>query len=389
MTKTHPIPANAAGAGSVGRPAARAGRVLRPGALAVCLVIGLALQSPAASARADTAQEVTVAVLQDSPPFSYQSEDGAWRGLAVEMWNRVAIELGLTTRFEGKDRAGLMKAVASGRARFGVGPLSITSDRLARVDFSIPIYVTGVAMAVPRARNSMVGVLVDAVLSATFLKLMIGLLLAAAIMGTLVWFLERRRNPDFSGPKTGLGNGIWFSIVTMTTVGYGDTAPTTAAGRTVAAVWMFASIVLISVFTGTVATLLTVERLGSRLAGFQDLSHVRVAAVTASAAAQLLEAREIPARHFPDVEHALQALLDGHADTLVFDRALLAAALQQRPDLPITILPGTARLEYYAFALTPGEPLRRQIDAVIARTLDSQAWTRVRFEYLGGRDEER
>jgi polar amino acid transport system substrate-binding protein len=183
--------------------------------------------------------------------------------------------------------------------------------------------------------------------------------------------------------------GIYWALVTMTTVGYGDKAPSTLSGRVVATLWMFLSIALISIFTGTVATLLTVERLGPRLAGFQDLSHVRVASVTASAAAQLLNAREIPAEHFPDLEQALQALLDGRADTVVFDRALLASALMRRPGLPIAILPGTARLEYYAFALKPDEPLRRQINRVIARTLDSQAWARVRFEYLGGHDEHR
>ena len=73
---------------------------------------------------------------------------------------------------------------------------------------------------------------------------------------------------------------------------------------------------------------------------------------------------------------------------LIFDRALLAFALTRRPDLGITILPGAARFEYYAFALRPDEPLRRQINAVIARTLDTPAWRRLRSDYLGPQEEE-
>jgi polar amino acid transport system substrate-binding protein len=356
--------------------------------LSAILTITLGLCSPVAGAQGDRSGPVTVAILRDSPPFSYQGHDGMWMGLAVEMWQRVATELHLETRFEGSDRQGLMDAVASGQARFGVGPLSITADRLGRVDFSIPIYATGVAVAVPHVARSHVGVLVNAVLSLTFLKLVGGLLVVAFVVGTIFWMAERHANPAFGGRKVhGWGVGIWLSVVTMTTVGYGDTAPRTLTGRVVAAAWMFASIVLISIFTGTVATLLTLERLGPRIGGFDDLSRARVAAVTASASAQFLEARQVPAQQFPDPEQALRAVLDGRADALVFDRTLLASTLKQHPELPLTILPGVARLEYYAFALRPDEPLRRQINSVIARTLDTAAWRRLRFEYFGNHAE--
>ncbi|HXJ82771.1 MAG TPA: transporter substrate-binding domain-containing protein, partial [Candidatus Methylomirabilis sp.] len=232
-------------------------------------------------------------------------------------------------------------------------------------------------------------VLTDAVMSMAFLKLLAGLLAVAIIVGTAFWLAERRANPAFAGRKmSGWGTGIWLSVVTMTTVGYGDTTPRTVSGRVIAALWMFASIVLISIFTGTVATLLTLERLGPRVAGFEDLEHARVVAVTASAAAHFLEARQVPAQNLPDPEEALQALLDGRADAFVFDRALLASSIKQHPGLPIAIVPGIARLEYYAFALRPDEPLRRQINEVIARTLDTAAWRQVRFEYFGDKSDQ-
>ena len=169
----------------------------------------------------------------------------------------------------------------------------------------------------------------------------------------------------------------------MTTVGYGDKAPRTLGGRVVATLWMFGSIMLISIFTGTVATLLTVERIGPRVRGFEDLDRARVACVGASAAAQLLADRRLTAKSYPDLNQAVQALVDGQADALVHDRALLAAVLKERPDLRVQILPGTERLEYYAFAMRPDEPLRRSINSVIAHILDSEQWNRLRFEYLG------
>lgn len=329
---------------------------------------------------------VTVAVVRDAPPFSSQDEDGSWRGLSVEMWKVIAAELHLHTQFVGMRRSELLDAVEAGRARFGIGALSITAERLERVDFSAPIYATGIAIAVPYVPRGTAAVLGDAILSAAFLKLIGGLLVLLVVVGTSFWMVERRHNPDFAGNVRGWGSGIWLSIVTMTTVGYGDTAPRTWSGRVVAAIWMLASIVLISIFTGTVATLLTVDQMGSRVEGFQDLNRIRVAVLHGTAAEQLMQDRRVQTLPFPDIPQALAALASRKADALVYDRALLAAALKEHPDMPITIRPGTLRVEYYAIAMAYDEPLRRSLNRALAHLLDSPTWSRLRFDYLGSQE---
>ena len=49
------------------------------------------------------------------------------------------------------------------------------------------------------------------------------------------------------------GRAFWWSIQTVTTVGYGDVTPTTDGGRLVAAVLMVAAIALISLVTATIS----------------------------------------------------------------------------------------------------------------------------------------
>jgi voltage-gated potassium channel len=51
-----------------------------------------------------------------------------------------------------------------------------------------------------------------------------------------------------------IGDALWWAIVTVTTVGYGDRYPVTAAGRGVAVVLMLVGIGLIGVLTATVAS---------------------------------------------------------------------------------------------------------------------------------------
>jgi ABC-type amino acid transport substrate-binding protein len=296
----------------------------------------------------------------------------------------VADELHLDAKFVGMTRRELVDAVANGQARFGIGALAITADRLERIGFSIPFDDTGVAILVPYVPRTSWDVVRDAMLSATFLKLSVGLLVLLVVVGTIFWIAERKGNPDFGGKRIqGWGTGVWLSIVTMTTVGYGDKAPRTLGGRIVAALWMFISIALISIFTGTVATLLTLQELGPRISGFADLSRARIACVSGSASSELLAERHLRAEPYPDLYAGLQAVATQKADALVYDHALLAAALKQHPDLPLRMLPGTVRPEYYAFGMRIDEPLRDQINEAIARILDSEAWSRLRFQYLG------
>lgn len=54
-----------------------------------------------------------------------------------------------------------------------------------------------------------------------------------------------------------LSDALWWSIVTCTTVGYGDISPATGIGRVVAVVLMMFGIGLISMLTGTITTFFT------------------------------------------------------------------------------------------------------------------------------------
>lgn len=85
-------------------------------------------------------------------------------------------------------------------------------------------------------------------------------LLLVVVFGSLMYVIEGEENGFTSIPKS-----IYWAIVTLTTVGYGDISPNTDLGRTVAAVIMILGYSIIAVPTGIV----TVEM--SRVAG-RDIS---------------------------------------------------------------------------------------------------------------------
>ncbi|HUG84342.1 MAG TPA: ion channel [Euzebya sp.] len=81
-----------------------------------------------------------------------------------------------------------------------------------------------------------------------------GFLLGAAVLiaalGTLTWGFERQHDDSLI---TTLPEGLWWALVTSTTVGYGDLFPVSPEGRVVAGVLMIVGIAMFSVITAAVA----------------------------------------------------------------------------------------------------------------------------------------
>ena len=75
--------------------------------------------------------------------------------------------------------------------------------------------------------------------------------------GALVTALERDA-PEAS--IRSLPDGLWWAATTVTTVGYGDTYPKTAAGRGVAVALMVLGIALFSILPANLAALLVEDK---------------------------------------------------------------------------------------------------------------------------------
>lgn len=92
------------------------------------------------------------------------------------------------------------------------------------------------------------------------------LLLGSAL---LVWLFEARE-PDARN-ITSFWDGIWWAIVTIATVGYGDRFPVTYPGRMVGLVLIVVGYSLLSVFAGLIASLFVEDR----MKGAKGLKQIR------------------------------------------------------------------------------------------------------------------
>lgn len=85
-----------------------------------------------------------------------------------------------------------------------------------------------------------------------------------------VVYFERGANPEFQN----YGDGLWWALVTVTTIGYGDKAPVTVAGKVVGSGVILLGIGLVGLFMGKISAVL-VERRIREGRGLSDAKHLK------------------------------------------------------------------------------------------------------------------
>ncbi len=336
------------------------------------LLFCLALLVPATAAAQDGA-EMRIAT-REAPPFAMKDDDGRWQGLAIELWRAVAEENGYDYTLVETDLPDMIGGVASGEYDASVGALTITQAREEDVDFSHPFYATGFGIAVRKEPASYFS-LIGKFFSWDFMKTLAVLVAMLTVVGVLFWLAERKRNSDeFASDAKGIGSGFWFAAVTMTTVGYGDKAPRTPAGKIVALIWMFTALLIISTITGMIASSLTADRLEGAVTGPGDLNGVRVGTISDSAGEEWLARDGIRSTGFSKVSDGLAALGAGEIDAFVHDDPLLRYSVGRGELGDLRVLPGSFGRQDYGIALPEDSPLREDVNIALLRHIESDDW---------------
>jgi ABC-type amino acid transport substrate-binding protein len=322
---------------------------------------------------------------KESPPFAMRNEDGTWRGMSIDLWRKIGAELGLSFDVREYDLPGLLAALKDGSIDVAAAALTVTQEREEWADFSHPFYATGLGIAVKARGGGRWLAVLSRLVSREFVAVVGLLALVLFAVGALAWAFERRRNPEQfgGGPLRGLASSFWWSAVTMTTVGYGDKAPKTLAGRLVGIVWMFAGIMLISMFTAAITSAITVTQLTGSVRGPQDLSRVRVASISGTTSAVYLRRRSIRFRSFASAREALEALERGELDAVVYDAPILRHICRMLAARNTRVLATGFERQDYAFGLPAGSALREMVNRELLRTIADPWWEHVTRRYLG------
>ncbi|XP_037891865.1 glutamate receptor ionotropic, kainate 2-like isoform X1 [Glossina fuscipes] len=226
---------------------------------------------------------------------SYKKLDGnnQYEGYGVELIKELANKLGFnyTLINGGNDygsynkttntSTGMLKEIREGRADLAVTDLTITSEREEAVDFSIPFMSLGIAILyvkpqqAPPATFSFMDPFSEEVwwyLGLAFL----GVSLSFFILGRLSPKEWDNPCPCIEEPielenQFTISNSLWFTTGALLQQG-SEIAPKALSVRTVASIWWFFTLIMVSSYTANLAAFLTIETPTTLIENVNDLA---------------------------------------------------------------------------------------------------------------------
>lgn len=329
-------------------------------------------------------KEILEVAVYDSPPFGFMINDTTFSGLMVELWEEIADELDVEFQYHLTDMDGVLSGLRAGFYDVGLGAISVTPKREEIVDFSQPVNPSGTGIGVLSDSFNNKFWLYWRPILIGLLRLIGSLMVILVISGTLVWMLERKRNPNhFKRNLHGLGDGLWWAAVTMATVGYGDKVPVTRAGRLIAIIWIFISIVLVSLFTANASSIFTTTKIESRIQTREDLMSVRVGAAKKSSGEEYLIREHVPYVGYNDIDLAIKALINDEIDAVVSNVPVLKYYKHTKYSKQLAISSKYLLKNNMAIALSDESKLREGIDRALLKKIAESKWQEKVYKYFG------
>ncbi len=320
-----------------------------------------------------------------APPFIIQDNEQL-QGINIWLWQRIANDLNLEFKMVPMGFTPMLDSLEAGSIDICINPLTITSERNRKMLFTDSFYASNATIAV--AEISSIQKLLQFIKSffnLNFLKGLMLLLLIIFLFGLFAWYFERKANREhFRKGYRGIWDGIWWSAVTLTTVGYGDKAPITRSGKITALVLMFGGLLFISGLTASIASSLTLEQLNSNPDGFNEFKDKPVGSITNSSTAQFLKDH-----FFKDIElydgviAGLNGLKDREIEAFVYDEPILKYRIQEDSSLTsLRVLPLKFDVQFYAFGLAKKRVvLEQKISQRILEIMETREWQVLLNEY--------
>lgn len=339
------------------------------------VVVFLALGVPS------LAQDLRVVTVTRTP-FS-QVENGQDVGFTLELWAEIANELGLGYSIQRVDKfSDMLAAVENSAADVGAANISITAEREERMDFSQPIFASGLRVMVPAEDSG--SALFQIIFSRDVVLAVFGAFGLLFAGGMLMWVFERGRQEYFQGSASEKAfPAFWWALNLVVNGGFEERMPRSPFGRIFATLLVVSSLFVVSIFVAKITAAMTVDAIQSSVQSVNDLYGKRVGTTSGSTAAAYMDGRDLRYRGYDDLTRLIEAFEAGELDAVVFDAPILSYYVNTDGAGIGQLVGPTFLREYYGFALAPNGDLREPVDRVLLRFSEDGTYRRIYTKWFG------
>ncbi len=319
-------------------------------------------------------------------PFIIIEEGEPMKGLSVWLWEKIAEDLQIPYEYKLMNFNEMLDALKDGSIDGSINPLTITSERSKHMDFTHSFFVSNSTVAI--RKTSSFQKLINyarSLFSLNFLSGLFILVIIIGLFGIAAWWFERKYNEtQFRKGLAGIWDGLWWSAVTMTTVGYGDKSPKSTGGKVIALIWMFTALLFISGFTASIASTLTVNQLQWSPQGINDFKDQRVGCIKASGTLDYLNTHFFSdVQRYSGLAEGLSALGKQEIEAFLYDEPIMKYRITNDDAYKsLEVLSVKFDLQFYAFAFpkTRSE-VKEKVAQKILEYTENIEWRLILAEY--------
>ena len=351
------------------------------------VILGLMAIGGCAMAHAAEAGDKLRVGISPFAPFVMFTDHGPG-GAAIDAWHLIAQKLGLEFEFvECKNIVDKLEQLQAGAIDVAIGGISITEEREKHFDFTNSQFHTGLDILVRKGRDRPFLNLLSSLFSQEKIPLLLGLLTLVFLAGHVVWLAERstaRQETTFSRTYIpGVFEGMYWALVTASTIGYGDKVPHRWTGRLVAALVIIISLPLFGFFIAQMSSDLTMQQLRSNIHGPEDLPGKRVAVVQGSTSAEYVRPLGAFVSAYDQIERCYDALLTGAVEAVVADAPNLLYYVKNQGKGRVAVVGKLFAPQDYAMAVRDGSPLRKQLNLALVTLAETSEVKGLRAKWFG------
>jgi polar amino acid transport system substrate-binding protein len=329
------------------------------------------------------------------------SKDNKYSGFSIDLWDQLAKDSNIETT-EVKEYPNvndLLKAVENKEVDAAIAAISITADRENVVDFTTPMYNSGLSIMTktdpkPNSVTEIFTQVKNSVFNPEFATLAGLLSLISFVLANILYFVEKRKDDGFLDEKnylSGISLSFWWGITAL--FGQHDRQPGTKIGRFIGVLWMIFGVLFLAFFTGQITSNLTAEKISGNISNIKDLKDKKIATVYKSTAQNYLVANEYiqaPKENQSDnpllkmtLAEAGELLKSGEVEAVVYDGPALDYYVKSKGDGKLQTVGGLFTAENYGIALPSGSALRKTLNLNLLKVQESGTYDDLKTKYFG------
>lgn len=317
------------------------------------------------------------------PPIVIKQLD-TYTGFEGDLWAKIAQKLKVDYEFREYEKfTDVLPAVEKGEVDIAFAGITRTEEREKKVDFSHGTLDSGLHILVPKKEALSIIFIIKSVFTKEIKNIFLLLIGFVVISANVLWLAEGGSTAISGSYFPGIFEALWWAVVTVSTVGYGDITPVTWLGRAVGFLVILSGLAIFGLYVARVSSALTIKELKSDINNLSNLRGKRVATVSATTSVSVLRKAGVRLELVDNIEEAYKKLEKKEIDAVVFDAPVLLYYSNNEGAEKTQIAGDLLEPQSYAFALPLKSELRKSINQIILKFQESGDYDLLHKKWFG------